>query len=114
MTVRSRLRLLRKTILGTGAAVALTAGILIAMSGTSLAAGPLPCDSYGSAGTACVAAHSTTRALFMGTTAASIRSAASRTTRPATSAGSLAKALLNHRADLLRLSDSSRSPGRTA
>jgi hypothetical protein len=64
MIVRSRPRRLRKALLFAGAAVALTASTLIGMPGTSQAAGPLPCDIYGSAGTACVAAHSTTRALF--------------------------------------------------
>ena len=47
-----------------GAALALVAGVLVALPGTSQAAGTLPCDIYGSAGTPCVAAHSTTRALF--------------------------------------------------
>ncbi len=37
---------------------------LVGMPGRSLAAGTLPCDIYASAGTPCVAAHSTTRALF--------------------------------------------------
>jgi hypothetical protein len=64
MVVRSRLRHLRKALLSAGAIVALTAATLVALPGTSLAAGPLPCDIYGSAGTPCVAAHSTTRALF--------------------------------------------------
>jgi non-reducing end alpha-L-arabinofuranosidase len=36
----------------------------LAGSGTSQAAGSLPCDIYGAAGTPCVAAHSTVRALF--------------------------------------------------
>jgi hypothetical protein len=43
-----------------------TAGLLVVFPGPAQAAGPLPCDIYGSAGTACVAAHSTTRALFAG------------------------------------------------
>ncbi|MFF6994373.1 alpha-L-arabinofuranosidase B [Streptomyces sp. NPDC008313] len=33
-------------------------------AGTAQAAGTLPCDIYGSAGTSCVAAHSTTRAMY--------------------------------------------------
>jgi non-reducing end alpha-L-arabinofuranosidase len=55
---------LRRALLSTGAAVVLTGGAMVATTGVSLAAGPLPCDVYGSGGTACVAAHSTTRALF--------------------------------------------------
>ncbi|MGW5607462.1 arabinofuranosidase catalytic domain-containing protein [Streptomyces sp. NPDC003753] len=50
-----------------GAVLALVAGILggvIATTGTAQAASSLPCDIYASAGTPCVAAHSTTRALF--------------------------------------------------
>jgi hypothetical protein len=47
-----------------GAAAALAAGGLVATAGSSQAAGPLPCDIYGSTGAPCVAAHSTTRALF--------------------------------------------------
>jgi hypothetical protein len=50
------------------AAIALSAGALVANAvlgtGTAQAAASLPCDIYGGAGTACVAAHSTTRALF--------------------------------------------------
>ncbi len=64
MIVRSPLRHLRKALLFGAAILALTAGTLVGLSGRSLAAGPLPCDIYGSAGTPCVAAHSTTRALF--------------------------------------------------
>ncbi|GLW33805.1 arabinofuranosidase catalytic domain-containing protein [Actinoplanes regularis] len=45
------------------AAISLVAGLLAA-PGTANAAGTLPCDLYAAAGTACVAAHSTTRALF--------------------------------------------------
>ena len=37
---------------------------LIAMAQTVGAAPPGPCDIYGAAGTPCVAAHSTTRALY--------------------------------------------------
>jgi hypothetical protein len=55
---RSRLALFFSVV------VALTAATLVGLPGRSLAAGPLPCDIYASAGTPCVAAHSTTRALF--------------------------------------------------
>lgn len=64
MIVRSRLRRLRKALLFAGATVALIAGTLVGLPGTSQAAGPLPCDIYGAADTPCVAAHSTTRALL--------------------------------------------------
>jgi hypothetical protein len=59
MRVRRRPRLL--TFLG---ALALSAAALVAVPGSSSAAGPGPCDIYASGGTPCVAAHSTTRALF--------------------------------------------------
>jgi non-reducing end alpha-L-arabinofuranosidase len=48
-----------------GAALGLAAGLLVALPATARAA-DLPCDSYGNAGTPCVAAHSTVRALFAG------------------------------------------------
>ncbi|WP_432987407.1 arabinofuranosidase catalytic domain-containing protein [Dactylosporangium sp. CA-233914] len=51
-------------LLSAAASLALTAAALVGLTGTAQAAGPLPCDIYASAGTACVAAHSTTRALF--------------------------------------------------
>ena len=50
-----------------GAVVALLAGLLAAVvgtAGTAQAASSLPCDVYAAAGTPCVAAHSTTRALL--------------------------------------------------
>ncbi|WP_329139146.1 ricin-type beta-trefoil lectin domain protein [Streptomyces sp. NBC_01476] len=61
--VRPVLRL-RKALLGAVAALAVVLSALIALPGVSQAAGSLPCDIYGAAGTPCVAAHSTTRALF--------------------------------------------------
>jgi non-reducing end alpha-L-arabinofuranosidase len=64
MTVPSRLRQLRKALLAGGAALALAGGALIAMAGPSQAATQLPCDIYAAAGTPCVAAHSTVRALY--------------------------------------------------
>jgi len=54
---------LRKAMLP-GAVLALAAGALIGLPATSQAAGTGPCDIYGAAGTPCVAAHSTTRALY--------------------------------------------------
>src|SRR6266702_1312893 len=65
MTVRSRLRRARRALLVLGAAAALTAGTLaIGVASPAGAATSLPCDIYAAAGTPCVAAHSTTRALY--------------------------------------------------
>jgi non-reducing end alpha-L-arabinofuranosidase len=65
MTVRSPLQSIRRVLLLPGAALALAAGALAAGSAPpAAAAASLPCDIYASAGTPCVAAHSTTRALF--------------------------------------------------
>ncbi|HEV7962542.1 MAG TPA: arabinofuranosidase catalytic domain-containing protein, partial [Actinoplanes sp.] len=47
-----------------GATLVLVLGLLVGLPGTSQAAGSLPCDIYTDAGTACVAAHSTVRALY--------------------------------------------------
>ncbi len=58
------LRHLRKAVLAIGAAAALTASALAAMPGPAQAATSGPCDIYAAAGTPCVAAHSTTRALY--------------------------------------------------
>jgi hypothetical protein len=58
-----RNRRLRSTALLVAAAGALIAGVLTG-SGTSQAATSQPCDIYASGGTPCVAAHSTTRALY--------------------------------------------------
>jgi hypothetical protein len=57
------LRQLSRATIAVGAAVALTTGVLAGV-GTAQAATALPCDIYGAGGTPCVAAHSTTRALF--------------------------------------------------
>jgi hypothetical protein len=53
-----------RTALAVGATAVLAATAVVAVSGTANAAGTLPCDIYASGGTPCVAAHSTTRALF--------------------------------------------------
>ncbi|WP_214409305.1 alpha-L-arabinofuranosidase B [Sphaerisporangium fuscum] len=50
--------------MSTGAAVALAAGLLAGTSTPSQAAASQPCDIYAAGGTPCVAAHSTTRALY--------------------------------------------------
>jgi non-reducing end alpha-L-arabinofuranosidase len=64
MIGRPRLQLLRRASLYAAATIALAAGALAGVPGTAQAAGSLPCDIYAAAGTPCVAAHSTTRALF--------------------------------------------------
>src|SRR6185437_7153178 len=64
MTFRSRLRHVRKAVLLTGAAASLAAGAVVASSAAPARAATGPCDIYGNAGTPCVAAHSTTRALY--------------------------------------------------
>src|SRR5690242_663024 len=65
MTVRSRLRRGRKALRVLAGAAALVAGTLTAGGAAPAgAATSLPCDIYAAAGTPCVAAHSTTRALF--------------------------------------------------
>src|SRR5690349_725952 len=60
MTRRSRWR----ALLAVTAATVLAATALVAGAGPANAAGTLPCDIYAGGGTPCVAAHSTTRALF--------------------------------------------------
>ncbi|MFC4588813.1 alpha-L-arabinofuranosidase B [Sphaerisporangium corydalis] len=64
MFSRSILRNLKRASLSAGATLALVAGLVTGTAGTSQAAGTLPCDIYASGGTPCVAAHSTTRALY--------------------------------------------------
>jgi len=65
MTVRPRFRHTRKALLTLAAAVTLALGGLLAGNATSArAATQEPCDIYAAAGTPCVAAHSTTRALY--------------------------------------------------
>src|ERR1039457_4836474 len=65
MTFSSRLRHARKAVLLLGAAAALVTSALVTTGATpARAAGTGPCDIYGNAGTPCVAAHSTTRALY--------------------------------------------------
>ncbi|MDR8412265.1 alpha-L-arabinofuranosidase B [Nonomuraea sp. 3-1Str] len=64
MIVRSGFRRLAKALLSAGAVVALAAGLLTGLPTSSQAATSPPCDLYASGGTPCVAAHSTTRALY--------------------------------------------------
>jgi hypothetical protein len=64
MTFRSRLRLGRRAVLLAGAAATLAAGAMVVSTAAPARAATGPCDIYGNAGTPCVAAHSTTRALY--------------------------------------------------
>ncbi len=66
MTVRPPSRFARRALLATAAAATLAAGALLAggAASPSRAATQEPCDIYAAAGTPCVAAHSTTRALY--------------------------------------------------
>ncbi|WP_084729972.1 alpha-L-arabinofuranosidase B [Streptacidiphilus neutrinimicus] len=64
MTVRLWLRRARRALLAAGTTAALTVGVLTGTAGPSQAAAQGPCDVYAAGGTPCVAAHSTTRALF--------------------------------------------------
>ncbi|MEY2242693.1 arabinofuranosidase catalytic domain-containing protein [Streptomyces sp. BF23-18] len=55
---------LRHALLSVAAVLGLLVTVLVGMPGIARAAGSQPCDIYAGAGTPCVAAHSTTRALF--------------------------------------------------
>ncbi|WP_078862837.1 arabinofuranosidase catalytic domain-containing protein [Streptomyces sp. NRRL F-5123] len=57
-------RRVRKWAPAAGAAATLVVGLLVGGTASSQAAGSAPCDIYASGGTPCVAAHSTTRALY--------------------------------------------------
>ncbi|WP_037570243.1 alpha-L-arabinofuranosidase B [Phaeacidiphilus oryzae] len=60
------LPLLRRLLPAVCAALLLALGLLAGGGRPAHAAASLPCDVYGAAGTPCVAAHSTTRALYAG------------------------------------------------
>ncbi|WP_031073210.1 alpha-L-arabinofuranosidase B [Streptomyces sp. NRRL WC-3742] len=64
MIKRLWIRRVRRAILATGTTAVLAAGLLTATATTSQAATEGPCDIYAAGGTPCVAAHSTTRALY--------------------------------------------------
>jgi len=64
MTKPPWIRRVRRALLAAGATAALAAGLLTAGATTSQAATQGPCDIYAAGGTPCVAAHSTTRALY--------------------------------------------------
>ncbi|MEU9130742.1 alpha-L-arabinofuranosidase B [Kitasatospora sp. NPDC048540] len=63
MTMRSWLCRARRALTAVGTTAVLAAGLLTG-TGTAQAAAEGPCDIYAGGGTPCVAAHSTTRALF--------------------------------------------------
>ncbi|SFW78072.1 alpha-L-arabinofuranosidase B [Amycolatopsis australiensis] len=95
MARQSRYPRLRTPVLKFAAAGALVAGLL-ATGGTSEAATQGPCDIYAAGGTPCVAAHSTTRALYGSYTGPlyQVRRASDNTTRDIAplSAGGVANA----------------------
>ncbi|SOB86151.1 alpha-L-arabinofuranosidase B [Streptomyces sp. 1331.2] len=62
--IKPWMRRLRRAFLAAGTTTVLAAGLLTAAAGTSQAAAQGPCDLYRAGGTPCVAAHSTTRALY--------------------------------------------------
>ena len=64
MIIRSQLRSIRQALLLLAGALTLAVGALAAVGASPAAAASLPCDIYASGGTPCVAAHSTTRALY--------------------------------------------------
>ena len=64
MIVRQWTPRFRRGLLATGATIALAAGFAVGAAGPSQAAAQGPCDIYAAGGTPCVAAHSTTRALY--------------------------------------------------
>ena len=64
MIIWSPLRSLRQGLLVLAGALTLAAGMLAAVGAAPASAASLPCDIYASGGTPCVAAHSTTRALY--------------------------------------------------
>jgi hypothetical protein len=66
VNVQIRLRHLRNTLLSGAAVAVLGVGALVGTTGAAQAATSGPCDLYAAGGTPCVAAHSTTRALYAG------------------------------------------------
>ncbi len=64
MTFRSLFRRRRTALPAVGVLAATAAATVVSLPGAALAATSLPCDIYATGGTPCVAAHSTTRALF--------------------------------------------------
>jgi hypothetical protein len=64
MIVPGWMRRTRRSLMAAGATLTLAAGLLVGTASTSQAAAQGPCDIYAAGGTPCVAAHSTTRALY--------------------------------------------------
>src|SRR6185312_5281507 len=64
MNDQRRARAVGKRLWAAGAAIAFAAGLAVTAAAPSQAASQGPCDIYSSGGTPCVAAHSTTRALY--------------------------------------------------
>ncbi|MFC8672645.1 alpha-L-arabinofuranosidase B [Streptomyces griseorubiginosus] len=64
MIKKQWIRRVRRALLATGATAALAGGLLTATAAPSQAATQGPCDIYATGNTPCVAAHSTTRALY--------------------------------------------------
>jgi hypothetical protein len=64
MIMQSPLRSIRQALFLLAGALTLAVGALAAVGASPAAAASLPCDIYASGGTPCVAAHSTTRALY--------------------------------------------------
>jgi hypothetical protein len=64
MIMQSPLRSIRQALFLLAGALTLAVGALVAAGAAPAAAASLPCDIYSSGGTPCVAAHSTTRALY--------------------------------------------------
>ena len=80
---RSSTRRIRRTALAAVSALAVTLiGVTFTASTPAQAATQGPCDIYATGGTPCVAAHSTTRALYGAYNGTSTRSGARRTTPP--------------------------------
>ena len=64
MSKKSWIHRFRRALLAAGTTAVLAAGLLTATAPASQAATQQPCDIYAAGGTPCVAAHSTTRALY--------------------------------------------------
>ncbi|MBW8818626.1 MAG: alpha-N-arabinofuranosidase [Catenulispora sp. 13_1_20CM_3_70_7] len=64
MVLSSRLDRIKRTLLTAATVLSVAVGFAVAATSVSHAAASGPCDIYASGGTPCVAAHSTTRALF--------------------------------------------------
>ena len=86
MITRTRWRQTRHSLALLAGTVALAGGGLVAVGAAPASAASLPCDIYAAAGTPCVAAHSTTRALYAAYNGPLYQVGAPRTTPRRTSA----------------------------